>query len=65
MARITKKFIKNTLSQLFYKECTEVQFDIMNLGKVTAQAEIILQSGGSIEEARQAVILGREAYREN
>ncbi len=60
-----QKRLDAEIQKLYNETCNRVQFNIMDLGNVTKEAKNLLTDGHTIEEARDAMIKGRERYRQN
>ena len=65
MVKRSKNKVEAISAQLFKIHCDCVQFNIMDLSKVTREAEQILASGGSEEDATASIIKMREELRQN
>ena len=63
--KLSKKKIEQISNQIYNETCMGVQFNIMELGKVTGPAETILANGGTVEEAKAQMIKDREEQRLN
>ena len=57
------KPVTTILNELFHENCSYYQFNIMDLPKITADAESILRGGGTIEAATNSIINMREKYK--
>ena len=60
-----QKIIENQVSAIFYKIGNGIQFNIMNLGKISDAAKNVLIAGGSLELAEEAMAEAIEVYRVN
>ncbi len=67
MAKLSKKEkeIEGTTLKLYNKHCSHVQFNVMDLSKLTREAEQILANGGTEEAAAASIIKMREELRQN
>ena len=60
-----QKIIENQVSAIFYKIGNGIQFNIMNLGKISDAAKNVLIAGGSLQAAETAMAVAIAQYKEN
>ena len=60
--KVTKK-IQNKAEQMFYKLGKNIQFNMMDLGKISKAAESVLIAGGTDEAAESAMSNAISQYR--
>ena len=64
-AKLNAKGIAVVVDFFFRKYANNVQFNIMDVGKVMAAAENILVVGGKVKDAEAAMLVAIEKYKVN
>ena len=60
-----QKIIENQVQAIFNKLGSGIQFNIMDLGKISNSAKNVLVAGGSIEVAEAAMAVAISLYKVN
>lgn len=61
----SNKKIEAQVGAMFHRIASGIQFDIMNLGKISNAAKSVLMAGGTDEQAEVAMQDAIAKYREN